>query len=105
MRRREFIKILGGAVAAWPLSAPAQQAERIRRIGVLIPATEDDADYQARAGAFLQGLQQLGWIIGQNVRIETRWATSNQADIRRHATELVTLGPDVILVNGVAAVG
>jgi len=104
MRRREFITFLSGAAVAWPLSAPAQQAERIRRIGVLIPATADDADYQARAGAFLQGLQQLGWVVGQNVRIETRWATSNPADIRRHATELVTLGPDVILVNGVAAV-
>jgi len=104
MRRRDFIKVVVGPTAAWPFTTPAQQFERIRRIGVLIPATSDDADYQARAGAFLQGLQQLGWTIGQNVQIETRWATSNPADIRRHATELVALGPDVILVNGVAAV-
>jgi len=104
MRRREFIKVVVGSTAVWPFTALAQQFERIRRIGVLIPATSDDADYQARAEAFLQGLQQLGWTIGQNVQIETRWATSNPADIRRHATELVALGPDVILVNGVAAV-
>jgi putative ABC transport system substrate-binding protein len=103
MKRREFITLFGGA-AAWPFAARAQQGERMRRIGVLIPATADEADYQARFGAFLQGLQQLGWTIGQNVRIDTRWATSNPADIRRHAAELVALAPDVILVNGVAAV-
>ena len=73
--RREVITLIGGA-AAWPLTARAQQGSRVRRIGVLIPATADDADYQARVGAFLQGLQQLGWTIGQNVRIDTRWATS-----------------------------
>src|SRR5215471_20080673 len=102
LKRREFIALVGGA-AAWPLAARAQQSGRMRRIGVLIPATADDADYQARVGAFLQGLQQLGWSIGQNVRIDTRWATSNPADIRRHAAELVALAPDVILVNAVAA--
>jgi putative ABC transport system substrate-binding protein len=102
MRRREFITLIGGA-AARPLAARAEQAERIRQVGVLIPASADDADLQARVGAFLQGLQQLGWTIGQNVRIDTRWATTNPADIRRHAAELVALAPDVILVNAVAA--
>jgi putative ABC transport system substrate-binding protein len=83
MRRRDFITMLGGAAAAWPLAARAQQ-ERMRRIGVLLPATADDAEFQARVGAFLQGLQQSGWSIGRNVRIDTRWATANAADIRRH---------------------
>jgi putative tryptophan/tyrosine transport system substrate-binding protein len=104
MRRRDFIKGVAGSAAAWPFAARAQQPERMRRIGILIPATADNADYQARVGAFLQGLQQLGWTIGQNVRIDTRWATSNPTDIRKHAAELVALAPDVILVNGVAAV-
>jgi putative ABC transport system substrate-binding protein len=103
IRRRELIAALGGT-ATWPLAARAQQGGRMRRIGVLIPATADAADYQARVGAFLQGLQQSGWTIGQNLRIDIRWATTNPADIRRHAAELVGLAPDVILVNGVAAV-
>src|SRR5262245_29295901 len=102
LKRRDFITLFGG-VAVWPLAARAQRGESLRRIGVLIPATADDADFQARVGAFLQGLQQLGWTIGQNVRIDTRWATTNPADIRRHAAELVALAPDVILVNAVAA--
>jgi len=82
--RRELITGLGSA-AAWPLAARAQQADRVRRIGVLMPATADDPVWQTRFGAFLQGLQQSGWSIGQNVRIETRWATINAAEIRRHA--------------------
>jgi hypothetical protein len=69
LKRREFISLLGGAAAAWPLAARAQQPERMRRIGVLLPATADDAEFQARVGAFLQGLQQSGWSIGRNVRI------------------------------------
>ena len=105
MRRREFLGVLGGAAAAWPLAARAQQAERMRRIGVLLPAAADDAEFQARVGAFLQGLAQLGWTIGRNVRIDTRWATANAADIRRHAAELVALAPDVILAHGASTVG
>ena len=77
-----------GRLAGWPLAARAQQPERMRRIGVLLPAAADDAEYQARVGAFLQELSQLGWSIGRNVRIDTRWATANAAEIRRHAAEL-----------------
>jgi ABC transporter substrate binding protein len=97
MRRRQFITLLGGAAVAWPLAARAQQPERMRRIGVLLAAAADDAEFQARIGAFLQGLQQLGWTDGRNVRIDTRWATTNADDIRRHAAELAALAPDVIL--------
>jgi hypothetical protein len=91
MRRREFITLLGGTAATWPLAARAQQADRMRRIGVLLPATADDAEFQARVGAFLQALALLGWSIGRNVRIDTRWATTNVAEIRRHATELAAM--------------
>ena len=104
MRRREFISLLGGAVA-WPLAAHAQQRERMRRIGVLLPATADDAHYQAWFGAFLQGLEPRGWSIGRNVQIDTRWATSNADAVRRHAAELVALAPDVILTPGASTVG
>jgi len=104
MRRREFITLLGGA-SAWPLAASAQQRESMRRIGMLLPAASDDAEYQARVGAFHQGLALLGWTIGRNVRIDTRWATTNADDIRRHAAELVALAPDVILANGSSTVG
>ena len=102
--RRPFITLLGGAAAAWPLAARAQQRERMRRIGVLLPAVADDADFQARVGAFQQALVQLGWIIGRNVRIDTRWAGANADDIRRHVAELVALAPDVILAYGTATV-
>jgi putative tryptophan/tyrosine transport system substrate-binding protein len=104
MKRREFITLLGGA-AAWPLTTHAQQPERMRRIGVLLPAAADDVEYQARVGAFLQGLQQSGWSIGRNVRIDTRWAGANADDIRRNAAELVALAPDVILAHGATTVG
>jgi putative ABC transport system substrate-binding protein len=104
MRRREFITLIGGA-AAWPLAARAQQAERVRRIGVLLPAAADDPEFQVRVGAFHQGLQPLGWTIGRNVRIDTRWATPNAAEIRRHAAELAELAPDVILAHGASTVG
>ena len=102
--RREFITLLGGA-AAWPLAARAQQPERMRRIGVLLPVAADDTEFQARVGAFLQGLQQLDWSFGRNVRIDTRWATANAAEIRRHAAELAALAPDVILAHGSSTVG
>ena len=105
MRRREFIGLLGGAAAAWPLAAGAQQPKRMRRVGVLLPATADDLEFQTRLEAFLQGLRQLGWTIGLNVQIDTRWATSNAADIRRHAAEMAALAPDVILAFGASTVG
>jgi putative tryptophan/tyrosine transport system substrate-binding protein len=97
MRRREFITLVGGSVAAWPLVARAQQPERMRHIGVLMGTAADDPESQARTAAFAQGLAQLGWADGRNVQIDTRWATTNPDDIRRHATELVALAPDVIL--------
>jgi hypothetical protein len=102
--RRQLIAGLASA-AAWPVVAWAQQGDRVRRIGVLLPATADDAVFQARVGAFLQGLALLGWTIGRNVRIDIRWATLNAAEIRRHAEELAALAPDVILANGASAVG
>jgi len=105
MKRREFITLLGGAAAVWPLVARAQQAERVRRIGILLATTADDADFQAWVGAFLQALALLGWTIGRNVRIDTRWATANAGEIRRHAAELVALAPDVILAHGSSTVG
>jgi len=97
MRRREFIMLLGGSVAAWPLVARAQQPDRMRHIGVLMGTAADDSESQARAAAFAQGLAQLGWADGRNVQIDTRWATTNADDMRRHAAELVALAPDVIL--------
>jgi putative ABC transport system substrate-binding protein len=103
LRRRDFIAGLGGA-AAWPLAARAQQGDRVRRIGVLLPAAADDAEFQARLAAFHQGLALLGWTIRRNVRIDTRWAGANAAEIRRHAAELAALAPDVILAHGTATV-
>ena len=85
--------------------ARAQQRERARRIGMLLPATADDPANQARVGAFLQGLALLGWTIGRNVQIDTRWAGTNSDDIRRHATELVALAPDVLVASGGSTVG
>jgi len=104
LRRREFITLLGGAAAAWPFAARSEQRERVRRIGVLLTAAADDLEFQARLGAFLQELSQLGWSIGRNLRIDTRWAGADIAEIRRHATELVALAPDVILAHGGGAV-
>jgi putative ABC transport system substrate-binding protein len=100
MRRREFITLLGGAAASWPLAARAQQPERMRRIGVLMNIAEDDSESQPRVTAFVQTLQQLGWTDGRNVRIETRWGAGNAERIRKYAAELVELGPDVILASG-----
>jgi ABC-type uncharacterized transport system substrate-binding protein len=104
MRRREFIAMLGGAAAAWPLKARAQQGEKVRRIAILLPATSDDPEFQARVGALLQGLQQLGWSIGRNVRIDTRWATANADEIRKHAADLALLAPDIIVAHGTSTV-
>src|SRR5262245_21989689 len=105
MRRREFISLLGGAAAVWPLKARAQQGEQMRRIGVIVPASPDDASYQTWIGVFLQALGQLGWSIGRNVRIDSHWATANVATIRRHAAELAALAPDVILTAGTSTTG
>jgi ABC-type uncharacterized transport system substrate-binding protein len=104
-RRREFITLLGGAAAAaWPLAARAQQGERMRRIGVLMGTTESDPVTQARLAAFLDGLQQLGWTDGRNVRIEIRWPAGSADRFRTYATELVGLAPDVILASASASV-
>jgi putative ABC transport system substrate-binding protein len=105
MRRRDFLGVLGGAAATWPLAARAQQPERMRRIGVLTGTAEDDPEAQARHAAFVQGLAQLGWTDGRNVRIEARWTAGNAADTRKYAAELVALAPDVILVGGGASIG
>jgi putative ABC transport system substrate-binding protein len=104
MRRREFVGALAGAVV-WPLAARAQQPERMRRIGVLLPAIADDLEFQSRIRAFVTGLAQLGWTDGRNIEIDTRWAGSNAVDIRRHAAELAALAPDVILAHGATTVG
>jgi putative ABC transport system substrate-binding protein len=104
MQRREFITLLGGAAVAWPLAARAQQPDRMRRIGALA-GIEDDAEGQARFAAFLQGLQQLGWTDGRNVRIDYRWGGGDADNIRKHAAELAALAPDVILAAGAAVVG
>src|SRR5262245_11963083 len=97
MRRRDFITLLGGAAAAWPLAARAQQTQRMRRIGVLMAWAAADPEAQARLTAFVQALALLGWIDGRNVRIETRWGDGNADRYRQHAAELVALAPDVIV--------
>jgi putative tryptophan/tyrosine transport system substrate-binding protein len=97
MRRREFIRLLGGATVAWPLAARAQPGERIRRIGVLMYLPADDPEGQARFAALVQALTQLGWTEGRNLRIDTRWA--NADDIRSHAMELAALAPDVLVAG------
>jgi ABC-type uncharacterized transport system substrate-binding protein len=103
VNRREFMTLLGGAAAAWPLAARAQQPERMRRIGVLMYLAADDAEGQARLAAFAEALRQLGWSDGRNLRIDTRWATAD--DIRRHAAELAELAPDVLVAaTGTATV-
>jgi putative tryptophan/tyrosine transport system substrate-binding protein len=104
MKRRDFIAGLGAA-AAWPLTSRAQQPERVRRVGVLMPFAAGDVEGHARVAAFLQEMQQLGWTDGRNMRVEIRWATGNDDDIRKYAAELIALAPDVILANGSAGVG
>src|SRR5215510_5651459 len=99
MRRREVITLLGGAAAAWPLAALAQQSDRVRRVGFLLGAA-DDADMRSMYEAFRQGLQQLGWIEGRNVRIDARFAGGDPVRGRKYAAELIALSPDVILATG-----
>jgi putative tryptophan/tyrosine transport system substrate-binding protein len=98
MKRRQFITLVGGAAAAWPLAARAQQPERMRRIGVLIGGA-DDREGQARVAALKQALQELGWTDGRNTQIETRFAGADAGRIRAHAAELVALAPDVVVAN------
>jgi putative ABC transport system substrate-binding protein len=100
MRRREFVTLVAGAAATWPLAARAQQTGQMRRIGILFGGTEGDPDVLARRAAFVQALQQLGWTEGRNVRIESRFGAANADSIRKHAEELAALAPDVILANG-----
>jgi putative ABC transport system substrate-binding protein len=104
MRRRNFIAFLGGAAAAWPLAARAQQPAQVRRIGVLMPFAEDHPVGQARVAAFVQGLRQLGWTDGHNVRIDYRWSAGDSDNIRKFASELIALGPDVVMAFTSAAV-
>jgi putative ABC transport system substrate-binding protein len=104
MRRREFITLLG-ATAAWPVAASAQQADRPRRVGVLMNLAAQDEEGQARNAAFLQGLQEFGWTVGRNVKVSYRWAAGKAEDARRYAVELVDMAPDVILASGGTMVG
>jgi putative ABC transport system substrate-binding protein len=97
--RREFITLLGGAAAAWPVAARAQQPERVRRIGVLMFTTSDEPESQARITALGQGLQEAGWSVGRNVRIDVRWSGGDFERVRRDAQELVSLGPDVLVAG------
>src|SRR5215831_19109373 len=103
--RREFITLLGGAAASWPLAGRAQQSRQMRRVAVLMPYSANDPQIQNRNAAFLQGLQQLGWTVGQNLQIDYRWSEGNEDDTRKYAAELVALAPDVIFTAGSAAVG
>jgi putative ABC transport system substrate-binding protein len=105
MRRREFITLLGGAAAAWPFAARAQQSERMRRIGVLMPIAADDPVSQTRMAAFQQSLQQLGWTNGRNVWVEIRWSRGDANENRKYVAELATLSPDVILATGSNTLG
>jgi putative ABC transport system substrate-binding protein len=104
LKRREFIALVGGVAAAWPLAARAQQPERVRRIGVLMNIASDDAEGQARLAAFHQGLQQLGWTVGHNVRIDYRWGGADAERFHRGAAELIALAPDAILASGTPSV-
>jgi putative tryptophan/tyrosine transport system substrate-binding protein len=98
--RRKFITLLGSAAATWPLAARAQQAERMRLVCILEGISADTPGYKARYAAFLEGLQQLGWTPGRNVRIEVRWGEGDETAIRKHAAELVALVPDVLVAGG-----
>jgi putative ABC transport system substrate-binding protein len=103
IKRRAFITLLGGAAVEWPLALRAQQPERVRRIGVLVAYAESDPEAQARVGAFRQGLRELGWTDGHNLRMELRWGTGDPDRARAFATELISLAPDVIVAHGTPA--
>jgi ABC-type uncharacterized transport system substrate-binding protein len=100
MHRRDFIKVIAGSAIGWPLAVRAQQAERMRRVGVLMSLAADDKEGQARVGAFVQGLRELGWIDGRNVQIDIRWAAGGDRVRQKYAAELVALSPDVMLASG-----
>src|SRR5262249_32750127 len=102
--RRELLAALGGAAAAWPLAARAEQRERVRRIGVFMPGTADDPGYQARNAAFLQALGELGWIVGRNVRIDYRWGAGEVERYGAIGADLISLAPDAVLAEGYATV-
>src|SRR5438477_10104569 len=104
VQRRSFLTLLGGAAAAWPRAARAQQPERMRRIGVLMNIPADDQEAQLYMAAFQQGMQELGWTVGRNLRIDHRWGPSDAARVHQQVAELMALKPDVILTAG-AAVG
>ena len=104
MRRRQFVTLLGSAIAAWPRAARAQQADRMRRVGVLGSRAADDAEGQARVAVFLQRLQELGWTDGRNMQVDYRWGAADADRYRTSAAELVALAPDVILASGSASV-
>jgi putative ABC transport system substrate-binding protein len=105
MQRRNFITLLGGVAVTWPLAARSQQGERMRRVGMLLPATVNDSEYPMLVNAFVRGLEQLGWIDGRNIRIDIRWAGGGADTNRRYAEELVALAPDIIMASGNASAG
>src|SRR5262245_11964749 len=100
MRRREFITLFGGAAAAWPLAARAQQGQRLRRIGALMLTSEADPRAEGYVASFRQRLQELGWVDGRNALIDIRWGAGDSANFRRHAADLAALAPDVVLAAG-----
>ena len=100
MRRREFISLIGGAATTWPLAARAQQGERMRLVCILESISQETPGSKTRYAAFLEGLQQLGWTPGRNVRIEVRYAEGDEAALRKYAEELVALAPDVLVAAG-----
>ena len=104
MRRREFIKVIGGSAAAWPLIARAQQSEPMRRIGMLMNRAADSAEGQARVAAFTHSLHQLGWTVGRNVRIDIRWGEDKIDLERKYAAELIALGPEIVFASGTLSV-
>src|SRR5690348_10438146 len=101
--RRKFLATLGGAAAGWPLAARAQQAGRMRRIGLLMNRAADNPEGQDRIAAFHQGLQELGWNVGRNVRIDTRWTEDNADQTVKQAAGLIALAPDIVLASGTLA--